>query len=469
MQLEFKHPLVSIGKKIDNFEVKELVGAGGMGWVYLAEDVIHNERVALKVLSPKYERNVASIRKFLHEASLSLDLRHPNIIPTIKYGNKEGISYLAIKYVKGKTVEQHIEEDGYFSELESLKIMHNVASALKYAWDNHHILHRDIKPGNIMLENKTNKAYLFDLGIALNIKETMSKDKDVEGSPYYISPEQARNVPLTFASDMYSLGITLYQMLTGEVPFYHKDIYKVIEMHLSMPLPLLKSKGIKCSQGTEILLRRMTAKKPTDRFHSWNDVLAVIEHIINSLEKKKKVLRVPFSNFSTAKKVVGLASLVIVSFAISIIIVSFVVPIVESLNKNAELAFNNAFIASDNGEDLLYTYKLHKKAFDLSESFFVYPEIRRRIQKSSGNYINNFAEKEKKEFEFKELAAKAESVLSAKGTLMLTGDSQKHKENIANLNNLLSNTLPQTKKSIERKKLLVYELDQMVIILHERD
>ena len=467
LQLEFKHPLVSIGQIIDNFEIKELVGAGGMGWVYLAHDRIHNEDVAIKVLSPKYESGVSSMRKFLHEASLSLDLRHPNIIPTIKYGNKDGISYLAVKYVKGYTVEQYVEDHGNYSELEALKIMHNISSALKYAWENHHILHRDIKPGNIMIENETKQAYLFDLGIALNIKETMSKDKDVEGSPYYISPEQARNVPLTFASDMYSLGITLYQMLTGEVPFYNKDIYKVIEMHVSMPLPSFRDKGISLSQGTEILLRRMTAKKPTDRFHSWNDVLAVIEHIINSLEKRKKTIRVPFSMFSKKVKIYGLFTLIAISFFISSLIVNFVNPIIESRNRAAEAAFNNAIMATSQKESLLHVLELHEKAYNLSNKLAIKDMTRRKIQTISGNFIKSYPDKEKKERDFKELAAKAEAFLSTKGTILLTGEADNHGKNINNLINDLINSSPQTKKDEKRKALILNELDQLNIMLQE--
>ncbi len=467
LQLEFKHPLISIGQVIDNFEIKELAGAGGMGWVYRAYDQIHSEEVAIKVLSPKYERNVSTIRKFLHEASLSLDLRHPNIIPTVKYGNKDGISYLASKYIEGKTVEQAIEANGSYGELEALRIIHNIASALKYAWDSHHILHRDIKPGNIMIEKKSRRAYLFDLGIALNIKETMSKDKDVEGSPYYISPEQARNVPLTFASDMYSLGITFYQMLAGKVPFYHKDIYAVIEMHVSMPLPSLRNNGLKLSQGTDILLRRMTAKKPTDRFHSWNDVLAVIEHIINSFERRKKVMRVPFALVSRKVKIYGLVALIAFSFFVSSLIINFIIPIIEANTQVAEDAFHHAMAATRDEDNLLSVYELHEKAYELSNKFTVKTLTKQKIRSISGDYLKVYPQKSAKEQRFEELAAKADDFLSTKGTILLTGNAKNHEQKITLLIKSLINSTPQTRKSNNRKQLLLNDLDQLNIMLFD--
>jgi len=166
-------------------------------------------------------------------------LEHPNVITAFDAGFDQGLYYLAIAYVDGEELEDLLEKNGRMSEIDSLKLILSVAKALNYSWKEAHILHRDVKPANIMVE-KSGVVKLMDMGISKSVSESASitQSGTIVGTPHYISPEQAQAVPdLDFRSDIYSLGVTLFHMVTGRVPFDAENPMGVLAKHITEPIP----------------------------------------------------------------------------------------------------------------------------------------------------------------------------------------------------------------------------------------
>jgi len=258
------------GTVIGGFEIIRLLGHGGMGNVYLANQISMNRPVALKILLESMTRDKESVNQFLNEAKLSGQMNQRNIITAIDAGEIDDRYFLVTTFVDGYDIEKRLEEDTNIPEKETLKIAIKIGEALKYAWESHGILHKDIKPANIMLDS-TGEPYLMDMGIAQYIGETPSAEAAIVGSPFFMSPEQSRAERLTWTSDLYSLGATMYTMIVGVPPFDADDIMKIIAMHTEAPFPMPKSRNpdVKISKATVMLLKRMMAKDPNERFDSW--------------------------------------------------------------------------------------------------------------------------------------------------------------------------------------------------------
>ena len=209
------------GMTIGGFLIERRLGMGGMGEVWLAHQTAMDRKVALKILSPALTGSPGFVTRFMAEVKMSAKLEHPNIVTAHDAGVEDGIYYLAMTYVDGVELDDRLSIDKTIPEQEALKIVRNIAEALKYSWDEFKILHRDIKPSNIMLDGRGN-AKLMDMGIS----KSMSENRDLTmtgmiiGTPYYMSPEQARaDSELDSRSDIYALGATLYHMVSGEVPY----------------------------------------------------------------------------------------------------------------------------------------------------------------------------------------------------------------------------------------------------------
>ncbi len=271
------------GTVIGGFEIIRLLGHGGMGNVYLANQISMNRPVALKLLLKTMTQDKKAVKQFINEARVSGQLNHRNIITAIDAGEIDGTYYLVTNFIDGLDVEKTLEEEKIIPETKSLRIMLKIAEALQYAWENHGILHKDIKPANIML-NAAGDAFLMDMGIAQFIGDIPSDDEHILGSPFFMSPEQTRGERLSWTSDLYSLGATLYNMVTGVPPYDANDVMKIIEMHSKAPFPLpsKRNKNAKVSKHTVMLLKKMMAKKSKDRFDSWGGLK---EAIIKTLKK----------------------------------------------------------------------------------------------------------------------------------------------------------------------------------------
>ena len=284
------------GTRIGGFEIIRLLGRGGMGNVYLANQLSMSRPVALKILLSSMTQDKESVNQFLNEVRVSGRLNHRNIITAIDAGEIDGTYYLVTSYVDGCDIEHRLEEEKIIPEKEALRIILKIADALKYAWENHGILHKDIKPGNLMLDSK-GEVFLMDMGIAQFIGEAPKEDEHILGSPFFMSPEQVRGEQLTWSSDLYSLGATLYNMVVAVPPYDADDVMKIIEMHSTAPFPQPSERNpkVKISKSTVALLKKMMGKKPEDRFDSWASVKSGIEKALKALtapppkkEKKKK-------------------------------------------------------------------------------------------------------------------------------------------------------------------------------------
>ena len=218
--------------------LRELIGSGGMANVYRAETVSEQKIVAVKILKEECVADKELKRRFEKEAKAMLRLHHENIVRAYDTGEYENAPYIVLEYVEGRTVKTHIEEQGHLTNQEATAICCQILDALEAAHA-HGIIHRDIKPDNVIL-NERGVAKLTDFGIAREASaSTMTfNGKNVIGSVHYISPEQAQGDPSTEASDIYSTGITLYEMLTGDVPFRGETVVATAIMQINdMPKP----------------------------------------------------------------------------------------------------------------------------------------------------------------------------------------------------------------------------------------
>ena len=226
------------GCVIDDFILKDKIGEGSVGAVFKAVQQSLERVVALKILFQEYT-DASGIASFLKEARAAANLSHPNLVQALAVGEENGICYMAMNYISGETLKDRLKMEDRIDVDEALHVVQQVAEALFYAWEESEIIHRDIKPENIMITGD-GVAKLTDLGLAMP-QSDWHEEMEISGSPSYMSPEQFAGEKLDTRSDIYSLGITLYQMLTGELPYKGTNIKTVARQHFdSKPLPVHK-------------------------------------------------------------------------------------------------------------------------------------------------------------------------------------------------------------------------------------
>ena len=218
---------VVLGKR---YEILGRVGSGGMADVYKGKDHKLNRYVAIKVLKSDYRTDEVFIKKFLSEAQAAAGLMHPNVVNVYDVGQDRGLYYMVMELVEGITLKDYIEKKGKLSAKETISISIQMVTGLQAA-HNQHIIHRDIKPQNIII-SKDGKVKVTDFGIARATTSTQTISTSVMGSVHYTSPEQARGGVVDQKSDIYSIGITMYEMITGHVPFDGDSTVTVALKHL---------------------------------------------------------------------------------------------------------------------------------------------------------------------------------------------------------------------------------------------
>jgi serine/threonine protein kinase len=254
---------------IKGYELLEKLGAGAMGAVLKARKRDTGEIVALKILKPQLAADREYVERFLREAKAVARLSHQHIIRAVQVGRSGEYYFFAMEFVQGRTASEMVKDTGPLEELLAIRIVRAVAAALQHAWQ-HQIVHRDIKPDNIMV-TEDGDVKLTDLGLARTTKQdsTLTITGVVMGSPAYISPEQATGEKnLDIRSDIYSLGATLYHLLTGVVPYDGETPLHVMLKHMNDPLPDVRKVAPQVSEATRVLIMRMMAKKPEGRFQS---------------------------------------------------------------------------------------------------------------------------------------------------------------------------------------------------------
>jgi len=253
------------------FEIGRLLGQGGFACVFLARDLMLGRDVAIKVLDPSLALSGEHSDRFLNEARLVAALEHPHIVPIYRVAQKEGLLYIVMRYVPGTSVAGLLAKEGKIEPMRAAAIAREVADALDYA---HHrqVIHRDIKPDNVLLD-ASGHAVVTDFGIARAAAAArLTQEGMVVGTPQYMSPEQAAGEEVDGRSDVYALGVVLYEMLTGQAPFGGKTAAQILAKHLSQQPPALESQA----RDTPIALARVVstalAKDPGDRYPTARDM-----------------------------------------------------------------------------------------------------------------------------------------------------------------------------------------------------
>ena len=255
------------------YEVLKRVGSGGMADVYMAKDHKLNRNVAVKLLKSEYVEDEKFLKKFETEAQAVARLSHPNIVNIYDVGIEDGINYIVMELAEGITLKEYIRKKGYLSPKETVEISTQIASAISHAHKNH-IIHRDIKPQNILVSD-TGIIKVTDFGIAkATSSNTVTSTATAMGSVHYISPEQAKGRFCDEKSDIYSLGITMYEMVTGHVPFDHENGVTIALMHLQNEItpPSQIRDGI--PDSLEKIILKCTMKKPEERYQTADDLIA---------------------------------------------------------------------------------------------------------------------------------------------------------------------------------------------------
>jgi serine/threonine protein kinase len=267
-----KESMLKRGVVLGDFEVEEEIGLGGMGVVYLGRQRSLDRAVALKVLRPSAANNKNFVRRLSREARTAAQIIHNNIVQIYYVGKEEEIFFIAMEYVDGKSVRERIYGDNGISEGEAIDIVLQASEGLKKAHAQN-ILHRDVKPSNLLL-NRHGEVKVADFGLALDLHEMKieGREKRVEGSPHYMSPEALRG-EFSFASDIYSLGATCYHMVTSMPPFTGKLPTAVMARHVTDYPRSPREINQNLSKGLCQLIQKMMAKRPEDRFGSIEEVI----------------------------------------------------------------------------------------------------------------------------------------------------------------------------------------------------
>ena len=273
--------MIAPGKTVGGrYKIKSHIGTGGMATVYLAQDLILERPVAVKVLRLDFHTNEAAMRRFQREAQSATQLVHPNIVSVYDVGEEDGTNYIVMEYVEGTDLKKYIRERGPLPPREAVRIMTQIVSAIELAHQNR-IIHRDIKPQNILIDREGN-VKITDFGIAIALSETsLTQTNTLLGSVHYLSPEQARGGMATIRSDIYALGIVLYELLVGEVPFEGESAVSIALKHFQEPLPRISQMLPTVPQSLENVVLKATAKEPLDRYGSCGEMLEDLQTCLN--------------------------------------------------------------------------------------------------------------------------------------------------------------------------------------------
>ncbi len=259
------------------YELEELVGSGGMSSVFRAHDALLERKVALKILHEQYTSDEDYVERFRREARAVAGLSHPNIVTVIDRGEQDGRQFIVFEYIDGESLKQLVDRTGPLPVDQAVGLTLQIARALAFAHQQG-LVHRDVKPQNVLL-NDDGRAKVTDFGIArsLDVQQGMTQSGTVMGTSDYIAPEQARGERVDEQTDVYSLGVVLYELLTGEVPFPGENFVAVAMRHINEPPPSARERRPDVSPRLDAAIKRAMAKEPGDRFGSMGDFVGELE------------------------------------------------------------------------------------------------------------------------------------------------------------------------------------------------
>lgn len=293
--------MLSKGQKInDRYEIIKTIGEGGMANVYLADDNILERKVAIKVLRGDLSNDEKFIRRFKREALSVSNLSHPNIVEVYDVGEEDGNYYIVMEYIEGKTLKQLLQKRGALTLTEVIDIMTQLTDGLSHAHEAY-IIHRDIKPQNIMIEDN-GLVKITDFGIAMALNSTqLTQTNSVMGSVHYLPPEQASGKGSTVKSDIYSLGILMYELLTGSVPYKGDTAVEIALKHMKEKMPSIRKQNPTIPQSVENIVLKATAKNPKNRYDSAREMYNDLQTALERDNEKRLVYEYPENDLEETK------------------------------------------------------------------------------------------------------------------------------------------------------------------------
>ena len=299
--------MITKGQKInDRYEIVRSIGEGGMANVYLGYDTILDRNVAIKILRGDLSNDEKFVRRFQREALSASSLSHPNIVEMYDVGEDDGVYYIVMEYVEGQTLKQLLKRRGSLTLSETIDIMLQLTDGMAHAHDSY-IVHRDLKPQNIMIQDD-GQIKITDFGIAMALNSTqLTQTNSVMGSVHYLPPEQANGKGSTIKSDIYSMGIIFYELLTGSLPFKGENAVEIALKQMKEPLPSLREDNPSIPMSVENVILKATAKNPKNRYSDsramHDDLLTVLDDSRLSEERYKYPYSETEENTKVMKKV----------------------------------------------------------------------------------------------------------------------------------------------------------------------
>lgn len=295
--------MLTKGQKInDRYEIIKTIGEGGMANVYLANDTILDRKVAIKVLRGDLSNDEKFIRRFQREALSVSNLSHPNIVEVYDVGEEDGQYYIVMEYIEGKTLKQLLKKRETLTLPEVIDIMLQLTDGLAHAHESY-IIHRDIKPQNIMiLDNGLVKITDFGIAMALNATQ-LTQTNSVMGSVHYLPPEQANGKSATVKSDIYSLGILMYELITGSVPFKGDNAVEIALKHMKEKIPSIRKQNPTIPQSVENIVIKATAKNPRNRYDSVKEMHDDLEICMEKENAKKVTFEYPENDIDDSEPI----------------------------------------------------------------------------------------------------------------------------------------------------------------------
>ena len=286
--------MIMKGQKIsDRYQIIKAIGEGGMANVYLAYDTILDRNVAVKVLRGDLANDEKFVRRFQREAISASSLNHPNIVEMYDVGEDDGKYFIVMEYLEGQTLKSLIKKRGHLSLAEVIDIMLQLTSGIACAHDSY-IIHRDIKPQNVLiLEDGTVKITDFGIAMALNSNE-LTQTNSVMGSVHYLPPEQANGSGATIKSDIYSLGILMYELLTGKLPFKGENAVEIAIKQMRDPIPSVCEFNPEIPQSVENVILKAAAKNPKNRYENALEMHEDLETVLDKSRQDEKKYVYPY-------------------------------------------------------------------------------------------------------------------------------------------------------------------------------
>jgi eukaryotic-like serine/threonine-protein kinase len=266
----------------ERYELEELVGRGGMSSVYRAKDRLLERTVAIKLLHEHYSRDDDYVERFRREARAAARLSHPNIVTVIDRGEADGRQFIVFEYIDGQNLKQLVESKGRLPVRTTLELGIEIGRALAFAHESG-LVHRDVKPQNVLLGNGDVKVTDFGIARSGDVKEGLTQTGTVLGTSDYIAPEQASGQPVSVLSDVYSLGVVVYELLAGEPPYSGESFLAVAMRHVNDPVPSIASVRPDVPLRLDAALRKAMAKSPHDRFESMTAFVSELEAVLAEL------------------------------------------------------------------------------------------------------------------------------------------------------------------------------------------